>query len=61
MNDLLRRRTVRTLIQKCGLEPAEAGREYKRKQKRYDWAANYSWPDSNWEEAQSLIVRVYNT
>ena len=61
MNDLLRRRTVRTLIKRCGLEPVEAGKEYRRKQKRYDWAADYCWPSSNWEEAQDLIVRVYHT
>ena len=61
MNDILRRRTVRTLIKRCGLEPGEAGKEYRRKQKRYDWAADYCWPSSNWEEAQDLIVRVYHT
>ena len=61
MNDLLRRRTVRTLIKRCGLEPGEAGKEYRRKQKRYDWAADYCWPSSNWEDAQDLIVRVYHT
>lgn len=61
MNDLLRRRTVRTLIQRCGLEPGEAGKEYRRKQDRYDCAADYSWPSSNWEEAQDMIVKVYNT
>lgn len=59
MRDILRRRVVRTLITKCGLLPAEAGKEYKRRKSEYDRAANYDWPSSNWDEAQSLIVRVY--
>lgn len=58
-NDTFRRRTVRVLIEECGLTPQEAGKEYARFTSQYNRAADYSWPDETWDDARLDIERAY--
>lgn len=58
-NETFRRRTVRVLIEECGLSPTEAGKEYARNPDKYNRAANYCWPEDTWDDARIDIVRAY--
>ena len=57
--EYLRKRTVRVLIEECGLSPCEAGKEYSRRTLSYNIAADYTFPYKTWEEARRDIVKVY--
>ena len=57
--EYLRRRTVRVLIEECGLSPSEAGKEYARRTLAYNIAADYTFPQENWNDARNRIVKTY--
>lgn len=57
--EYLRRRTVRVLIEECGLTPCEAGKEYARRTRDYNIAADYTFPDETWDDARRRIVKEY--
>ena len=57
--EILRRRTVRVLIEPEHLSPPEAGKEYARHTDEYNRAAQTCWPTDTWDDAVISIVNTY--
>lgn len=57
--ECFRRRTVRALIEECGLTPNDAGKEYSRRTLDYNIAADYAFTEETLADARKRIVKTY--